>query len=214
MGRRMFNPESMVWKPLGFIGDLVVLSLLWCLCSIPLVTLGPATAALYDTVVHTLRRKEGSFFSRFFDTFRRELKEGALLTLLWAAAAFLLGLALYGLRLLVPGFGERGAAVTLAELLLTFLYLAAASWVFPTLSRFTMGVREISSACLKLAPGFAPRSAAMALMNALLILVSTKYVVPLMFAPALVSYLSSYLIEPVFRRYEDAQRPDTEESED
>ena len=51
-------------------------------------------------------------------------------------------------------------------------------------------------------------------MNALLILVSTKYVVPLMFAPALVSYLSSYLIEPVFRRYEDAQRPDTEESED
>ena len=79
MARRFFNPESGVWKPLGFFGDLVILSLLWCLCSVPLVTLGPATAALYDTVVHSMRRKEAPPFYRFFDTFRRELKEGVLL---------------------------------------------------------------------------------------------------------------------------------------
>ena len=212
MGRKIFNPESLIWKPLGWFGDLVVLSLLWCLCSIPLVTLGPATAALYDAVVHTLRRKESSLFSRFFETFRHELKEGLLLTLLWAAVALALGLGLYALRLLVPAFGERGALVTLVELLLAFLYLAAASWVFPTLSRFTMGVGAISSACARLAPGHALRSAALALINALLIFVSTRYVVPLMFAPALVSYLSSYLIEPVFRQYEQAQSPETEES--
>ena len=214
MARRLFNPESPVWKPLGFFGDLVILSLLWCLCSVPLVTLGPATAALYDTVVHSMRRMEAPPFYRFFDTFRRELKEGILLTLLWAAVALGLGLGLYLLRLLVPGFGERGALVSLAELLLALLYLAAASWVFPTLSRFTMGVGAISSACLRLAPGHALRSALLALMNALLIVVSTKYVVPLMFAPALVSYLSSYLIEPVFLRYEDAQKSEAEENED
>ena len=212
MGRKIFNPESFIWKPLGWFGDLVVLSLLWCLCSIPLVTLGPATAALYDTVVHCVRREEGPPFSRFFGTFRRELKEGVLLTLLWAAVALALGLGLYALRLLVPAFGERGAAVTLAELLLAFLYLAAASWVFPTLSRFAMGVGAVSSVCARLAPGHALRSAALALMNALVIVVSAKYVVPLMFAPALASYLSSYLIEPVFRQYEQAQSPETEES--
>ena len=211
MGRRMFNPESMIWKPLGVFGDIVVLSLLWCLCSIPLVTLGPATAALYDTVVHAMRRKEGAFFSRFFGTFRRELKEGVLLTLLWAALALLLGLALYALRLLIPGFGERGALVTLAELLLVFLYLAAACWVFPTLSRFSMGVRQISGVCLRLAPGHAPRSAAMALMVLLVIVLSARFVVPLMFAPALAAYLSSYLIEPVFLQYEEAQTDETEE---
>ena len=200
--RHLFNPEGLLWKPLGFLGDLVTLSLLWVLCSIPLVTLGPATAALYDAAVHCLRRKEGLPFSRFFDTFRRELKEGVLLTLLWAALALVLGLGLYALRLLVPGFGERGAVVTLAELLLAFLYLAVVSWVFPTLSRFTMGVGALSSACSRLAPGHALRSAAMALMNALLIVASLRFVVPLMFAPALVSYLSSFLIEPVFAQYE------------
>ena len=157
MARRFFNPESGVWKPLGFFGDLVILSLLWCLCSVPLVTLGPATAALYDTVVHSMRRKEAPPFYRFFDTFRRELKEGVLLTLLLAGVALGLGLLAYGFFRLFPAIGERGAIVSLAELLLIFLYLAVASWVFPTLSRFTMGVGALCSACVRLAPGYAPR---------------------------------------------------------
>ena len=43
--RQLFNPESLVWKPLGYLGDLVMLSLLWTVFSIPVVTLGPASAA-------------------------------------------------------------------------------------------------------------------------------------------------------------------------
>ena len=48
MARNFFNPEGLVWKPLGQLGDLVMLSLLWGICSVPLVTIGPATAALYE----------------------------------------------------------------------------------------------------------------------------------------------------------------------
>ena len=66
MARRFFEPESLVWKPFGYLGELVMMSLLWGLCAIPLVTIGPASAALYDCAVHCLRRKEGDLFSRFF----------------------------------------------------------------------------------------------------------------------------------------------------
>ena len=83
--------------------------------------------------------------------FRRELKQGIFLTLLWAAAAAALGLIVYFFYRLVPSFAERGALVTLVELLLAFLFLSAASWVFPTLSRFTMDAGALSSACLRLA---------------------------------------------------------------
>ena len=64
--KRFFDPEGLLWKPLGFIGELVMLSLLWGVCSIALVTVGPATAALYDSVVHALRRRDDNLFSRFF----------------------------------------------------------------------------------------------------------------------------------------------------
>ena len=98
MAKRFFDPEGLLWKPLGFVGELVTTSLLWGLCSIPLVTIGPATTALYDTVVHAILRKDDGLFSRFFATFRRELKTGVITTLLWVVIAALL----YGLyRLLL-----------------------------------------------------------------------------------------------------------------
>ena len=48
MARRAFDPENAVWRPLGFLGDIVTLSLLWALCSLPVVTIGSASCALYD----------------------------------------------------------------------------------------------------------------------------------------------------------------------
>ena len=58
MARNFFNPEGLVWKPLGALGDLVMLSLLWGLCSIPLVTIGPATAAALGVTASDLLRPE------------------------------------------------------------------------------------------------------------------------------------------------------------
>ena len=63
--RRFFNSESFLWRPLGVLGDLVVLSLLWTVLSLPLVTLGPASAALYDAAVHGLRQREGASLTPF-----------------------------------------------------------------------------------------------------------------------------------------------------
>ena len=207
MARRFFNPENTFWKLLGYFGDLVVISLLWCVCSVPLVTIGPATAALYDTTVRCLRRGGSSPFARFFEVFRRELKEGILLTLVWAGAAVILGVLVYFFFRVFPSVAERGALVTLIELLIVFFFLAVVNWVFPTLSRFSMGIGTISSSCLRLAAGHILRSAAMAILNGLAIFACTRFVVPVMFAPAVVSLLSSCLLEPVFSKYETTPEP-------
>ena len=90
MGRRFFNPETGIWRFFSWLGEIVSLSLLWTLCSIPVVTLGAASTALYDAVAHNMRRKESDMFQRFFGTFRRELKPGCLTTLLWGAVAAVL----------------------------------------------------------------------------------------------------------------------------
>ena len=90
MGRRFFNSEVGIWRFFGRVGEIVMLSLLWTVCSVPLVTAGAASTALYDTVVHLVRRGENELFYRFFGTFRRELKTACLSTLLWGAVAALL----------------------------------------------------------------------------------------------------------------------------
>ena len=43
----IFNPEHGIYRLTEKIADLLILSVFWLVCSIPLVTLGPATTALY-----------------------------------------------------------------------------------------------------------------------------------------------------------------------
>ena len=85
-----FNPDNSLWRFLGKLADLFLLSGCWLLCSLPLVTVGSASIALYDAVSHGLRHDEGGIYRRFFRTFRSELKRGIALTLLWTAIGLLL----------------------------------------------------------------------------------------------------------------------------
>ena len=204
MRSRLFDPESWLWKPLGFLGELVTLSLLWAVFSLPLVTLGPASAALYDTAVHVLRRREeGAPFARFFSTFRRELKEGVLTTLLWAALLGAAALVLCAAMRLFSGFAARWGLVLLIAVLCGFFALCVLCWVFPVLSRFTLPLAALQSNSLRLALGHILRSAAMALLWGASLYLSVRYVAPLFVLPAAAALLSSYLIEPVFRKYEE-----------
>lgn len=200
MARRFFEPESLVWKPFGYLGELVMMSLLWGLCAIPLVTIGPASAALYDCAVHCLRRKEGDLFSRFFRTFKAELKTGLLSTLQW-----MLLLAL-PLALHYGAVGSLGSvvfnALEVLSLLLLFFLTAILCWVFPTLSRFTFGFASLNRTAVRLALGNILRSVALVLINGLSVLLVLLFAAPVLFAPGLAALLSSFLIEPVFRNYE------------
>ena len=200
MARRFFDPEGLVWKPLGYVGEIVLLSLLWGVCSIPLVTVGPATAALYDCTVHSIRRGEGEPFSRFWRTFRAELKTGVLTTLLWAAV---LGL-LFFLRARLTarlGYAGAGGVVGMAALVVLLIPTGMACWVFPLLSRFTFSFGPLNATALRLALGHILRTLAMAALALLGAELCLRYTSPLIFLPGLVALLWSYLIEPVFARY-------------
>ena len=202
MARNYFNPEGLVWKPLGKLGDLVMLSLLWGICSIPLVTVGPATAALYDCTVHCIRRGEGEFFSRFWRTFRAELRTGILAALLWGAvlAALFLLRALLMRRL---GYAGAGGAVGMATLVVLLVPTGMACWVFPLLSRFTFTFGALQGAAVRLALGHILRTLALAVIALLGTELCLRFVSPLIFTPGLVALLWSYLLEPVFARYAD-----------
>ena len=196
--RQLFNPESLIWKPLGYLGDLVMLSLLWTVFSIPVVTLGPASAALYDTAVHSIRRKEDTVLTRFFSTFKREVKQGVLSTLIVLAAFAVF----YGLARLVIDPTGSPAYVYALMLLLLLLLLACLCWLWPVQSRFAMGLDSLFANSLKLSFGHILRSAAMAILWAAVIYAGLRFILSLFVCPALAALLSSVLIEPVFRQYE------------
>ena len=86
---RVLRYQGWLWRALNTLTDILALSVLWLLCSIPVLTLGAATTALYDSVVRCIRYKQSGPYERFFRTFKNELVPGLLLTLLWGAIAAL-----------------------------------------------------------------------------------------------------------------------------
>ncbi len=199
--KHFFNAENGLWQIFGFVGDIVVLSLLWTVCSAPLLTAGAATAALYDTVTACFRRKEQDYLRRFFRTFRRELKSSLLPTLLWAAIV----LAAWWIVHAVTGglTGTAGIVITAVLLAVFLIPLGCSCWVFPLLSRFTLNFKTLNGNAVRLALGHIPATYAMALGLALSVWLTTRLLLlPLFFLPALLALYFSVFLEPVFHQYE------------
>ena len=203
MKNSLFNPENWIWTPFGWVADFLILSCLWLLCSIPVVTAGAAFAALYDCTARCMIGGEREMFSRFFRTFRRELKQGSLSFVLWAV---ILG----GAAALVRGF-TGSAAGTDGNLMIAYacviclgMLTGIGAWVFPLLSRFTFSFGSLQAAALKMAVGYLPRTVLLAAVNIGAGWLCLRYLMPVMIVPGIAAFCSAAILEPVFKKYETA----------
>ena len=197
---RVFRYQGLLWRILNTLTDIIALSVLWLFCSVPVLTLGAATTALYDSVAHCIRFKQPHPYARFFRTFKNELLKGALLTLLWGAIAAL-G---YGMLTLLREYAEilpSAAAASGAYYVALVLPLGAACWVFPVLSRCELGFGALNATALKLAVGHLPSTAVLVLMTAEIIRLSVRFLFPLAFMPAVLMLLWSLFTEPAFKKH-------------
>jgi len=87
---RLFNLDSplMVW--LGKITDFIILSFLWFICCIPVITIVPSTSALYYVTLKMVRQEDSKPIRSFFHAFKDNLKQGIPLTLLFLVIGALL----------------------------------------------------------------------------------------------------------------------------
>lgn len=74
------NYDSPFMVELRRVVDSMALGLLWIVASIPLVTFGAATTAMFYTREKAIRKDEGKIWSTFWKCFKKEFKQA---TLLW-----------------------------------------------------------------------------------------------------------------------------------
>ena len=117
--RGVFNPDSPMMRALGVVWDLIVLNLLFLVCCIPVVTIGPAITALHYVTTKMAGEKDGTpVVGNFFKSFRANFRQGVLMGILFGAAGGFLGYDIY----LIP--------VAAIAYMMTFVY------AFPLLARF------------------------------------------------------------------------------
>ncbi len=181
--------------------DVLVLSLLWLFCSLPLFTVGAATTALYDSVARCVRGGANGPFSRFFQTFRREFATSTAVTAAWGALLVVLGLLL---RLLWTAAlaGSASVAVAVAcSLAFLLVPVGAACWMFPLLSRFTFRPVGLMLAGLRFALGYLPYTVAIVAAGTAAVLASGFLWFPALVLPCLTALFWTVMMERAFRKY-------------
>ena len=103
------------------------LNLLWFVCSIPIVTIGASTTALYYASLKVVRDEDSHVAALFFRSFRQNFKQATVLWLILLGAGLFLGAdgyILYHLRL-----SSNGTMAIMWTLILAVVIAAAVVWV-------------------------------------------------------------------------------------
>ena len=70
--------------------NLILLNVLWFLCSLPLITFGASTCALYSSIIRNWSDRETSVLKDFFGAFRENFKRGTGAWLIFLAVSLVL----------------------------------------------------------------------------------------------------------------------------
>lgn len=132
---RLFNADNPIMKALSKLFDIGWLSILYLVFCVPIVTIGPATTALYYTAIKVLRRERGYVWAEFWGCFKREFKYGAILGIGFTLAYVLL---IFNMRYVGSGDTSYGGYLYGIYLAMLIVITCVLCYVFPILSRLAL----------------------------------------------------------------------------
>lgn len=136
----LLNEDNPVHIFLNKIGDIVIGNLLFILCSIPIITIGPSLTALYHCMLRTVKGNNNGTVKTFFRAFKENFRQS---TAVWLALLAALALLIWNIRFLLQTDSEAGkllfylSGAVLAFVVIVFLY------IFPVIAAFSNTLKNL-----------------------------------------------------------------------
>ena len=125
---KIFDQNHPLMRGLTDLANVLLLSICWAIFSIPVITIGPATAALYYGMHKIVQGENIRVFRIFLKSFRENLKQGIVLSLIFGVTA---GLICYDYLFSYIVEESLGDILQIVFLVLAVVWLALASYTFP-----------------------------------------------------------------------------------
>lgn len=199
--------DNVVMRALSKICDMVFLNVLWVICSIPIVTIGASTTALYTVMLKLVRNEEGYIFRSFFKAFKENFKQSTLIWLIIAAFSVIWWLDFRITGMMGAGAGE---VLRIVFLIVGFLLLSVTIYVFPLTARYENRISATFKNALILTIAKLPYTLLMVAVVVVAVLASLWNTMMLMmalplwflFMVSLIAWINSYLLRRVFTVFE------------
>lgn len=196
----LFRIDGFLYRAMNKLVDALGLSLLWLITSLPLVTIGASTAALYYTTHNVIRYDRGRVWSSYWKSFFGNFKQATPLWLLLVAFAYILGVNAYSTYMIYTA-GNVSKWIFLVVLVPLALITMWAIYLFPLMARFQSTVRSLMKNSLLIA--FRNIHWTILLMGMFVGSVYLVLVVPFAFVyiPEAYMFMSGWILEPIFQKY-------------
>lgn len=205
---RLFSIENPFWQLVNRLLHIILLNLLWFVCSIPIVTMGAATTAVYSVTLKMARNQEGyttrSFFKAFRENFRQSTVIWLILLVMGTVIAADLMVYMRSSYVALPGMILMTAFFSAAV-----LFVFEATYVFALLARFDNTVKRTMGNALIMSIRHLPSSIMMTAAGVLLTALGVLVFPPILLGGlALWAWINSFFLVKIFDRY---QQPDCHE---
>lgn len=204
------NPDNAFFTFMGKAFDMLVLNVIWLVLCMPVITIVPATTAMYYAVVKVIRRERSYAIKEFFRSFKRNFKQGAVFSVVAVVAIFVMYIDFRYAAMLVEQGESMGSTYLGIFIIVAVLLCSIYAYICPVLSRFDMKLGGLFKTSFLLATRHFPTTVLLLVLMVAVLLGSYILLPGIFFLPVCATLVASFLIERVFKKYMPAKEPTAE----
>lgn len=198
----LFDPENSFWSFLNRIYNLAFAGLLWFLTSLPILTIGASTTALYSYAFAVTDQRDGYVSRTFFASFRKNFVKA---TALWIGMLLIFAFLFFDAYLASTGNTMVSKGMFFIVLSGAIIIAMPAVHVFPFLSQFDLPYKEMAKRIFLVGVGNLPISLTLVVVNSLFFLLIYAFPPSALFVQAFVAALCSLFLRAPYTRLSKMQ---------
>lgn len=189
--------DSKFYKYGTLLADLIILTILWIICSIPIVTIGASTTALYYVTTRQLSNREGYVTKDFFKSFKQNFFEATAVTII---VGVLLSVIYVNLRFFNPDT-TINIIIYLIQYVILYEILIFVIYVFPVLSRFDLKLGALIRTSIFMANRHLLTTITCAILFVALVMILKNWGILIILCAGAYAILTSLMFMKLFRKY-------------
>jgi len=199
-----FSINSKFYQNMSKIADMMILSILWLLTSLPLITIGSSSCALYYCIVKVIREDRGTVMKDYIHSFKSNFKQSFVVSLL-AVLLCVAGTAIGSTAYAIVKSGEVLTSIYFVYLVALGFGIAWLHYVISYIARFHASLKTILKNTLVICLINLPASISMMLLF-MVVVVVWLFTLPasamtILLLPAVYALISSFLLERIYQKY-------------
>jgi uncharacterized membrane protein YesL len=208
----IFSLDGKFFSIMSKIADLIILNIIYCLCCVPIITIGPATTALYYVTLKMVKNEESYIIKSFFKSLKDNFKQGFAIGLILIVA---LGIIVGDIYIMLSWETKYKIIFIVIFIFLLVVWSFTTIYIFPLLATFENTIKQTFKNAFLMSIRHLPKTVALFIISvgSMLLVGFVVQLMPFWFLIgfSLLAYGNSLMLKGIFKQYMPPEEKDEDD---